>query len=236
MRGGILCVPFIYGKIAEFKAQNQTIADQQRFGKFADDFNKSKQTGRPLRLDTKDTIKVVLENGFSEQDRQNIVNGINGLSEICPNIKYDVLPKYETAQKAIYFSVAGVENMSNAAGTTHIMYDGYSCEIALPIYIDLRADLLDAYWDTSFTNSALTTIVKHELMHTLGFDDIYDESRKDDTIMYYSLNPNVTTFTDEDVEKINYVYGDRVVATTAKPNSICLYPSNKAEDEEVMAF
>ena len=47
-------------------------------------------------------------------------------------------------------------------------------------------------------NSLISTIAQHELLHTIGFMDLYSSV---DSIMYYSLNPNIKTYTDLDREQ-----------------------------------
>ena len=48
------------------------------------------------------------------------------------------------------------------------------------------------------TNSCFTSIVQHELLHTIGFVDIYDEELKNTTIMYHSLNRKNKTYSEQD--------------------------------------
>lgn len=47
-------------------------------------------------------------------------------------------------------------------------------------------------------NSLFVTIVLHEFLHSIGFVDIYDVKLKDETIMYYTLNPKIRNYTEKD--------------------------------------
>lgn len=227
----VLSSPFMAHGIHTLISEHENSADRQRFGKYIDDFL-TNDNGRPLRLDTNKAINVMFDSKLDEQSKQYIIDGINGLKNICPNLKYDLYNSQKGDVGRVYFVLQDpTEIQHNAAGATNLSFNANSATINSYITIDINSHYLDGYWTTNM-DSILTTVVQHELMHTLGFKDIYDESRKNDTIMYHALNPEVKTYTTEDIEKIQYVYGGQTIAETTKSNSMYVISPRKYETED----
>ena len=62
--------------------------------------------------------------------------------------------------------------------------------------------------------------IKH---HGHMIEDLYKDEDRSRSIMYYQLGPlTQRTFTEEDIEKIQYCYDGKEVATTSHPNQIIL--------------
>lgn len=198
-------------------------ADREKFGEYINDFNTT-NTGKPIRLNTDKPITISIDSENS-QVRQNIIDGINNLSSICPNIQYEIYNNDTTALSNINFRIEKLS--STLAGHVQYSYNSYSAEITFPITISVDEKYIDAIWPNS-NNSVMTTIVEHELMHTLGFND----STETNSIMYKSLNENLQTYTSFDKTRINYVYGDRTIAYSVRPKICYFIPNNKMENEE----
>lgn len=208
---------------------NQKV-DNSKFEKYADDFMKS-DNGDILRLPIdKNQIPVILRD-MDEQTKTYVVDGINALDNISENINYTIYDasKFDTKSNVEYISIEMVDGLtdygksSDAAGCTFFSYDKHSAEILYPIDIKIENYYADGFWDSEYTQSVLTTIVKHELMHTLGFKDLYEEEDRNRSIMYYALGVGTPqTFTQEDIEKIQYCYDGKEVATVTRPNQLLI--------------
>lgn len=204
--------------------------DNSKFEKYADDFMKS-DNGDILRLPIdKNPIPVILRD-MDEQTKTYVVDGINALDNISENINYTIYDasKFDIKSNVEYISIEMVDGLtdygksSDAAGCTFFSYDKHSAEILYPIDIKIENYYADGFWDSEYTQSVLTTIVKHELMHTLGFKDLYEEEDRNRSIMYYALGVGTPqTFTQEDVEKIQYCYDGKEVATVTRPNQLLI--------------
>ena len=205
--------------------------DNTPYLKYEDDFLKSNR-GDILRLPIDENPIPVVLGEMDEQTKEYIVDGINALDEISENINYTIYDynDFDKPSDLKYISFNMIDEIysenSDPAGVTYISWDENTAEIKYPIGIELENYWAEGYWDEEYTQSVLTTIVKHELMHTLGFRDLYkdeDRSRSIMYIMYYQLGPlTQRTFTEEDIEKIQYCYDGKEVATTSHPNQIIL--------------
>ena len=116
-------------------------------------------------------------------------------------------------------------------------FRAFASVINFPINIQIENYFAEGYWDQNQTKSVLTTIVQHELMHTLGFKDLYKYEDQKRSIMYYEVGVGTPmTYTQEDINKIQYCYDGKTVATTAQPTEIQAIQSKtqqlyKEEDE-----
>jgi len=66
---------------------------------------------------------------------------------------------------------------------------------------------MDISVNSSFDNSLIfEEIIKHELLHTLGFKDVKDNCLKNKTIMFWNVNENADNYTEMDIETLNAMY------------------------------
>lgn len=200
--------------------------DNTTYLKYEDDFLKSDR-GDILRLPIdKNPIPVVLGE-MDEQTKEYIVDGINALDEISENINYTIYDynDFDKPSDLKYISFNMIDEIysenSDPAGRTYIRWNENTAEIQYPIRIELENYYADGYWDKEYTQSVLTTIVKHELMHTLGFRDLYKDEDISRSIMFYQIGPlTQRTFTEEDIEKIQYCYDGKEIAVSEHPNTL----------------
>ena len=188
------------------------------------------ERGDILRLPIdKNPIPVILGD-MDEKTKDYIVEGINCLDNISENINYTIFDAddFNVKNNIDHISIEMVDSLndyglSSAAGVTNFNYNQRTAEILYPIDIKIENYYAEGFWDAEYTQSVLTTIVKHELMHTLGFKDLYRADDKNRSIMYYGLEYNSQkTFTKEDIEKIQYCYDGKEVATVTHPNEILI--------------
>ena len=222
--GTIVGMPFAVEKLLYPEVDNS------KFEKYADDFLKT-ENGDILRLPIDENpIPVVLGN-MDKKTKEYIVEGINCLDNISENINYTIFDAddFNVKNNIDHISIEMVDSLTEygqsitSAGITTFKYNKHTAEILYPIDIKIENYYAEGFWDAEYTQSVLTTIVKHELMHTLGFKDLYEADDKNRSIMYYGLGYNSQkTFTKEDIEKIQYCYDGKEVATVTHPNEILI--------------
>ncbi len=211
--------------------------DNSKFEKYENDFLKTNR-GDIIRLPIDENPIPVVLGDMDKKTKEYIVEGINCLDNISENINYTIFDaddfNVKSNVKHISFEVVDTitDSSPTTAGNTTFKYSNRTAEILYPIEIKIEDSYADWFWDAEYTQSVLTTIVKHELMHTLGFKDLYNEEDKNRSIMYYGLaNDSPSTYTQEDIEKIQYCYDGKEVATTSHPNKVeILNYSNYLDD------
>ena len=219
---GLVVTPPLIAYIASQSNFTTTEADKERFGEYINYFEKNVVNGRPLRLDISDPIAIVMQNIDLETKKQ-IVKAVTDLDNLCPNLDYVIYEdNYDSAPlKRISFSLS--QQMDNSTlGETQYMYSLTKAEIKYPISITLNDYFKDAYFSDN-QKPVMESVVKHELLHTLGLTDLYNINELGQSIMYYAINQNVLDYTIRDKKVIDYVYGNRTLATAYHPQTVVFY-------------
>ena len=128
-------------------------------------------TGKMLKLPVdKSPIEVVIKD-MPEEDRQDIVEAINGLDNISTNINYKILDSddYKIGAQII---IDNGKKSSTELGVTSLNYDNYTGIINYPVHINIDLDACHNVYNEKGEN-AVTAVTKHELAHSLGFADLY---------------------------------------------------------------
>ena len=224
--GTLVGMPIAAVKITDMLLNPEV--DNSRFEKYADYFLKTNRDDIVRLPIDKNPIPVVLGD-MDEKTKDYIVEGINCLDNISENINYTIFDAddFDVKSNVKHISVEVVDTIADsapsAAGETTFKYSNRTAEILYPIEIKIEDTYTDWFWDADYTQSLMTTIVKHELMHTLGFKDLYEYSAKNESIMYYAVaDDSCSTYTQEDIEKIQYCYDGKEVATTTHPNEVAI--------------
>lgn len=208
------------GSIAACEATSKIMTDQyktyhrQNFKEFEDIMLQNKDGLCLILPKQKNPITVALEN-FSNEEKQLIKDAIMDLDYLLPNIDYKVLDNPETNQ----YVQLRIENANDfdcmAIAETKVKYNRIG-QIVFPMSMKINIDDVN-YWDRCGTyefDTLLTHIVKHEMLHTLGFKDIYDHEAMGKTIMYYSMgdpSANYDKYTITDIDNINKIYNSGIV-------------------------
>lgn len=182
----------------------QTLEDYKKENAEVYDFMLKTPTGKMVTAKIDESpISVVLKD-IPEEDKQAIVDAINDLDEISTNINYEI---YESKD----YSVSGQIYIKNGEGSgvelglTTMSYNNYTGKISYPIFININLDECHKITSSETGKNAVEAVAKHELAHTLGFSDLYDEKLKDESIMWYYLN--LEDYTDSDEYRIRKLYG-----------------------------
>lgn len=195
-------------------------------------------SNKPIVADVDDPIGILINNA-TEEDKQTIVEAINDMNEICPNLEYTLIDNDNIKLKnyiniSVTPDISKISNNTDTLGFAEFKYNQKTAKIVYPMNIYLDSNTADIF-DSEDGTSLMSYVVKHELLHTLGFKDLYEKEYLNKSIMFYGVTPetNITSLTEFDKNNLTYLYGDTKV-TVQKPKSIICTPMFKHKDIEEM--
>ncbi len=162
-----------------------------------------------LPLTNKD-IQVMIDENFSSEQKQCIKQAVEELDVELTGVTYKVeLDNSKKALKSVRINKADSDK-SNGLAVTRVKSTGFWGYINYPIKMDVQVDKIvpQENLDKDDTDY-LKGIIKHEMLHTLGFIDIYDSKEMNKTIMYYESEKGsnyIHDLTAKDLEMVNSVY------------------------------
>ena len=194
------------------------IINDKRFDGIQEYLEKSNQ-GVPITLPIKkgEYLSVNIIN-FTPQEQQQVINAINSLDDISQTINFK-LSNDVNAQIKIQGNYLQTSEWNNhlSAGKTDLTFNVFTGEIHYPVNIYIKP--LSEY--SQLSADALEFIIKHELMHAIGFCDLYNSDYQNQTIMYYQIDQktNIEDFTQLDIANILQVY-DGIQVDVQKPQKL----------------
>ena len=213
--------------------------DKQKYGAMYD-LMLTNKSGRVISLPKSEKpITIQLAENFSDSEKSQLISAINALDDISPNLNYKLLDSSNYTVSANITVAKGDLLKQSALAQTNFKYDN-NAQITYPISIEFKKSFSDYYADTaSATDNLLCRVMKHEMMHTLGFADLYDEKHFDKSIMWYSINNAdvVDDFSERDKACINKLYDDESIlieypqAMYFTANNSNLYTANQQTDD-----
>lgn len=169
-------------------------------------FSKSK-LGMPLVLKVKDgVIDLNIMHCFTESQLDDIKRGIMELDDIAKGFSYTTTESSSEKQNAINIYVdnsLGSEEIAQAQFRTYNL----GTNIVYPINIVFNKD----YVNKSYID--LTSAIKHELLHTLGFRDLYENKDRNHIMYFESLGNGLNS---EEREALNQVYSTKWTGVSVK--------------------
>ena len=147
-------------------------------------------------------------------------------------VNYNILLNSDKAGKKCINITKGSFNEENfhALAVTSFNANRYFGNVIFPVKISISSDFYNMiYGDPNFDKENMSEIIKHEMLHVLGFNDVYDKEYQNKTIMYGIMDENTTLFdlSQADKDMVNTVYKpitqDAVKVETYKP---FYYPIN----------
>lgn len=143
-------------------------------------------------------IDVVIDNNFTNEQKETIADAIKYCDDKFENIEYNIyLNNTKSTKNCIKINKGLLDK--GVLGEATINTSGYKIVYPITITVD-RNDYKNDY--------NLDGIVKHELLHTLGLADMYDQKYIDESIMYYTAT-GIDNLTDSDVQIINTLYANK---------------------------
>ncbi len=202
-------------------------ADREAYADVRDYMLKTSD-GRVLTLPINENpISIVLKN-VPDEDKSSVFEAIKSLDEISTNIDYTLLENNDiTIKNKIYIGDAG--ELDKALGVTTYEYNQNTAKINYPVYINIDFDKCNKYYSSITGDNAVSAVVKHELMHTLGFSDLYGKDQKDESIMWNTLN--LEDYTESDQNRIRRVYGGESESLDSLSRNYLSGYENLADDE-----
>lgn len=191
-----------------------------------------------VSLDTSEPIGVIIKNA-TEEERQDIINAIAQMNNISSGLNFILCDSKDLKLKNNIYIYAGEDIGSyfknDCFGLTNFTYSNSDLLINFPITVSIDEDVRGMHDDQTGA-SAFSFILKHELMHALGFVDIYSEEYLNKTIMYYQINANlnISDFTAFDIENIQKIYGKGVHVVT--PSEMTINYDYKQNDFEMFLW
>lgn len=165
---------------------------------------------------TKNPIQIAIQQ-FDDSDRELIKQAVQKLDNISTNLNYTILSKDASASKAdISFAIYNGDEQTSVLGNTKFDSNGFDGKIKYPISITINKDLIQStasIFKHNY-NECFDYVIKHELLHTLGFKDLYEEKYKYTTLAYgwhgYS-STHIEGYYDVDVKNIQKLYDEGLI-------------------------
>lgn len=211
--------------------------DKQTYGEIYDLMLKTK-SGRVLTLkDYKKPITVKIGD-FSDKEKEQIIESITRIDNISSNINYKIL---NSSDKSVSANISILKEnklkSETALAITHYRYNN-NAKIVYPLTISIKQSFAEKFNEDISDDSErqlLSHVVKHELMHTLGFKDLYEPKEFYESIMWNTINnyQKVNDLTQRDIDCIKKIYDEGLVEASY-PTKIIVYneESFKKESEE----
>jgi len=193
----------------------------------------------PLLLPiSKDAIPVIIDQKFSQKQKDCIAKSIQELDIDLTGINYKVVLNNEkTDENCIKINRTYIEDYSILAETK---FNAFASTINYPINIDVSIDkfMRETVENNDFAQKVCSTVIKHEMLHTLGLCDLYEGKYETKSIMYYMLTLNsCDDLSDSDKYIINTVYNSKdqgysVASNVQLPKYTYVSSEQKTEDIE----
>lgn len=213
-------------------AENNKIRQTER-EKYRDllPFLMETQDGVPIKAKVKNPILISIN--LTGEERKQVIKAIQDLDKISNTLNYKIL---DNERNSIYadINISVDTNLLNSKGAfenTSIEYNTRTGYLKYPMNITIDDTVANYY--SSNGVSLVEYVIKHEMMHTLGFKDIYDKQYFDKTIMWHSIDNemNLDNFSSLDVKNIKTMY-DQNQITVTKPENMNIVFNVKQKEEE----
>ena len=188
----------------------------------------------PILADVENPIGIVVKNA-TETEQLKIKSVIDQMNGFCPNLDFTFTDKNNISIENKIFVETNYQfkdegGLTFQTGKVTIRADKFGCKIKYPVYLYINTELIDLFEKQWKKDDIYTHVLKHELMHTLGFCDQADIWFKDKTIMYKETTyDGLFDFTQMDINNINRLYGaDSVIVKHPKKLDVEYY---KKEEE-----
>lgn len=165
---------------------------------------KTNQAGTKfITANTEAPIGVIIKTDATAEDKQEIIDAINEINKISPNIDYVYEESHTTLENYIEIYTDQDIKKENTVGMFQGFIDHQAGTYEYPVRIYLEKDIEDKIGPNG--KSYFSHVIKHELMHSLGFKDLTSDIYSGYSVMSYK--GTTYGFTDNDIKNIQTVYG-----------------------------
>ncbi len=190
------------------------------------------ENGVPLKAKVKD--QIVVNVNMTGEERKQAIKAINDLDSISNTLNYKIL---DTDNSSIYADInisvdKNLQEAKEAFGNTNFTYKKDTGYLIYPLNITIDDSIVNYY--SSNGVSLVDYVVKHEMMHTLGFKDMYDEQYLNKTIMWHSVDNGLELddFSELDKNNIKSMY-DNDYISVARPENMKIECKVKQKEDEL---
>lgn len=190
------------------------------------------ENGVPIKAKVKDPIVVKVD--MTGEERKQAIKAINDLDSISNTLNYKIL---DTDNNSIYADInisvdKNLQEAKEAFGNTNFTYKKDTGYLIYPLNITIDDSIVNYY--SSNGVSLVDYVVKHEMMHTLGFKDIYDEQYFNKTVMWHSVDDGMEldNFSELDKKNIKSMYDNDYILVT-RPKNIKIECNVKRKEDEL---
>ena len=179
-------------------------------------------------------INVLIKDSFTPEQKECIIDAIHELDIQLDNIKYNIYLDHQKAPNKC-ITIEEVDFTVTRGGLTMLTYLPFNPYLMYPIEIYIDTD-----WHK--TENQLKCVIKHELLHTLGLKDLYDQKYETESIMYFAQTPDSPKdLTQKDKDLVNSVYTHEYVncglfANTKVGNAVVASATKKKNTEDEMTL
>lgn len=189
----------------------------------------------PMYLPVKNNVvKLNILDDFPTEQQQEIVKGIKKLDNYIDGFDYDISFNDKELKKHINIRAfrQNESNLENALAKTEYRFNTFTAQIKYPLTI--RFDKGELY-----SSVDISAVIQHELMHTLGFTDLYDEQYKD-SLMYYSYNDNLEP-NQEEKQILKKLYGGKDNKSSIQyevilPTKVKIEQLDEMDEQQLLTF
>lgn len=149
---------------------------------------------------------------FNDKEKLIVKDSIRKIDELSDNINYVFSDEQYIQTKQVIDIYNNVEFSDNTtAGMVKIKNTLFTEDMNFPLEIKLRKNLINQVYEHDHSVTLLSHVVTHEMLHTLGFNDLKTDEWLGKSIMYYNADIasdyGVTSLTEKDKEDIIEIYG-----------------------------
>lgn len=149
---------------------------------------------------------------FNDKEKLIVKDSIRKIDELSDNINYVFSDEQYIQTKQVIDIYNNVEfSDESTAGMVKIINTLFTENMNFPLEIKLRKNLINQVYQQDHNVTLLSYVVTHEMLHTLGFNDLKTDEWLGKSIMYYNADIasdyGVASLTEKDKEDIIEIYG-----------------------------
>lgn len=188
------------------------------------------------------TLDVVIDENFNDKQKASIKNAIEELDIDLSGVNYNILlDPSEANYKCVNIKKDDIcEESKNVLGETALKYNMFYGTIVFPVDVTIYAETYEKnFKDADFERDHFKALLKHEMMHVLGFKDTYESEKDGASIMYGGLTENATLFdlSEYDKQMANEAYkpidNETEAKVEVKQYKPVYFPKIKIDEEEL---